>query len=112
MSAAGPDRSEREQPSWFDQAGWRWRFDWGPNGLRRLAPLVDAVVVVDVLRFTTAVDVAVERGAVVYPYRWKDGSEHEFAAARGAVVASPLVGPTVDAPWSLSPASCRRRPAS
>ena len=111
MTDAGPGRSEREQPSWFDQAGWRWRFDWGPNGLRRLAPLVDVVVVVDVLRFTTAVDVAVSRGAVVYPYRWKDGSEHEFASARGAVVASNRIGPTDDAPWSLSPASLASIPS-
>lgn len=108
MTGSGPPR---EQPGWFDQAGWRWRFDWGPNGLRRLAPLVEVVVVVDVLRFTTAVDVAVSRGAVVHPYRWKDGSEHEYAAARGAVVASAAIGPTDDAPWSLSPASLASIPA-
>lgn len=103
---ASADRSAvSDRPAWFDQAGWRWRFEWGLDGLRRLAPLVDVVVVVDVLRFTTAVDVAVGRGAVVYPYRWKDGTEHELAAARGAVVASTRIGPTEDAPWSLSPAS-------
>jgi 2-phosphosulfolactate phosphatase len=110
-SDAGDRRGERESAHWFDQAPWRWRFEWGPNGLRRLAPLVDVVVVVDVLRFTTAVDVAVARGAIVYPYRWKDGSEHEFADARGAVVASNRIGPTDDAPWSLSPASLASIPA-
>ncbi|QGG97178.1 hypothetical protein GH723_17595 [Actinomarinicola tropica] len=98
-------------PGWFEQRAWRWRFEWGPNGLRRLAPVVDVVVVVDVLRFTTAVDVAVARGAEVFPYRWKDGSEHEFAAARGAVVASNRMGPTGEAPWSLSPASLASIPS-
>jgi 2-phosphosulfolactate phosphatase len=106
-----PGRGAGERRPWFDQAGWRWRFDWGPNGLRRLAPLVDVVVVVDVLRFTTAVDVAVARGAVVYPHRWKDGSEHAFAAAHDAVVASNQLGPTAEAPWSLSPESLASIPA-
>lgn len=90
---------------WFDQDGWRWRFDWGPNGLRRLAPLVDVVVVVDVLRFTTAVDVAVARGAVVLPYRWNDGGAAAYAAEHDALLASKAVGPTAASPWSLSPVS-------
>ena len=59
----------------FDQDGHRVRFEWGPNGLRRLAPGSDVVVIVDVLSFTTAVDIAVGRGATVLPYRWHDGGE-------------------------------------
>jgi len=50
-----------------EQNGFAWRFDWGADGLRALAPGVDVVVLVDVLRFTTAVTVAVERGVVVRP---------------------------------------------
>jgi 2-phosphosulfolactate phosphatase len=59
--------------------------------------------VVDVLRFTTAVDVAVSRGAEIYPYRWYDGTELSYAADRGASVAMP--GSELDEanPWSLSP---------
>lgn len=52
-----------------DQAEFKNRFDWGEAGLRRLAPHSDVVVVVDVLSFATAVDIAVGRGATVYPYR-------------------------------------------
>jgi len=70
------------------QAGFRVRFDWGPNGLRALAPVVDTVVVVDVLSFSTSVDIATARGAVVLPYRWHNGSEHEYARQRSALVAS------------------------
>ena len=50
-----------------DQDGFAWRFDWGGDGLRALAPAADAVVLVDVLRFTTAVTVAIEHGCTVAP---------------------------------------------
>lgn len=84
---------------------------WGPNGLRDLAPRCDVVVVVDVLRFTTAVDVAVGRGARVYPYRWHDGSEAAYAEHLGAELAVKGFDVDGDHPWSLSPASLATIPA-
>ncbi len=86
----------------LSQAGHRVRFEWGPMGLRTLAPEVDVVVVVDVLSFTTCVDVALGRGAEVFPYKWHDGSETAFAESVDAVVAGPRDGPQR---YSLSPAS-------
>lgn len=85
---------------WAIQDGFHVRFEWGAGGLSRLAPGVAVVVVVDVLRFTTAVDVAVSRGAEVFPYRWRDASASAFASSVGAelVDESRLDGP------SLSPA--------
>ena len=62
-------------------------------------------VVVDVLSFTTAVTVAVERGMAVYPYRWRDASAQEYAAARGAVLAAGRREGIRDGRPSLSPAS-------
>jgi 2-phosphosulfolactate phosphatase len=44
---------------------------------------------VDVLSFSTAVVAACEAGAVVYPYRWKDGTARAFARSVGAELASP-----------------------
>jgi 2-phosphosulfolactate phosphatase len=96
--------------TWFDQSGWDLRFDWGIDGLRNLAPMSDVVVVVDVLRFTTAVDVALGRGAIVYPYRWHDGSEVAYAHERGAVVAERTTSTAPGPPWSLSPASLSSLP--
>jgi 2-phosphosulfolactate phosphatase len=64
-----------------------FRFDWGPNGLRSLAPGAAVVVIVDVLRFSTAVSAAVESGAEVLPYRWADDQGDAFAAEHGAVLA-------------------------
>lgn len=62
-------RGETVAWHWSDQAPYRVRFEWGPEGIARVAARSDVVIVVDVLRFTTAVDVAVSRGAVVYPTR-------------------------------------------
>lgn len=79
---------------------------WGPNGLRSLlAAQVETVAVVDVLRFTTAVDVAVAAGAEVYPYRWNDGGAQAYAAEIGAELAVPTGDAGPDRPWSLSPSA-------
>ncbi|HEX4829564.1 MAG TPA: 2-phosphosulfolactate phosphatase [Trebonia sp.] len=89
---------EQAVPSWAGQGRFGVRFQWGPV----VAPAVSGgiCVVVDVLRFTTAVDGAVSRGVAVYPYRWRDATAAAFAASAGAILASR--GP---AGPSLSPAS-------
>ncbi|TDN90622.1 2-phosphosulfolactate phosphatase [Microbacterium sp. BK668] len=48
----------------FAQSPYQVRFEWGTDGLARLAP-ADIVVVVDVLRFSSSVIQAVERGETV-----------------------------------------------
>jgi 2-phosphosulfolactate phosphatase len=42
--------------------------EWGPVGAKVLAERCDVIVVVDVLSFSTALTVAVERGAKVWPH--------------------------------------------
>jgi 2-phosphosulfolactate phosphatase len=84
---------------------------WGPSGLRDLAPRCDVVVIVDVLRFTTAVDVAVSRGALVYPYRWHDGTEQAYADEIGAELAVKNAAGDHAHRWSLSPIRLRSIPA-
>lgn len=69
-------------------------------GLDALAP-ADVVVVVDVLSFSTCVDIAVSRGIAVLPYAWKDSSAKAFAERHGAERA----GPRGEGRFSLSPAS-------
>ena len=69
------------------QAGFAYRFDWGFEGLRALAPVADVLVIVDVLRFSTAVCVAVEAGATVLPYRWAAADAADYAASHDAILA-------------------------
>lgn len=85
----------------FAQRAYGARFDWGADGLRALAPVSDVVVIVDVLRFTTCVDVVVARSAFVLPYPWRDGGAAAFAAHHDAELAGSREDPTTR--WSLSP---------
>jgi 2-phosphosulfolactate phosphatase len=69
------------------QLAHRVRFDWGPTGAAAIAEDADVAVVVDVLSFTTTLTVAVERGIIVLPFRWKDERAAAYAAERDATLA-------------------------
>jgi 2-phosphosulfolactate phosphatase len=92
----------------FDQSGFEMRCEWGENGIRHLAPGADMVVIVDVLSFSTCVEIANSRGAIVFPYRWKDESATAFAASVNAELAG--IRRAGDG-YSLSPASLINIPA-
>jgi 2-phosphosulfolactate phosphatase len=88
---------------WFDQASYDLRCEWGAAGITALAPSVDVLILVDVLSFSTCVDIALSHGAIVYPYPWKADSAAEFARSVGGLLAGPRSRDHV----SLSPASFR-----
>lgn len=75
---------------------------WGAAGLRAGQASGTAIAIVDVLSFSTAVDVAVSRGARVLPYRYRDTTAAGFATAQGALLAGPR---GVPGGLSLSPPS-------
>lgn len=91
----------------WDQSGYGVRFDWGPAGAARVGARNGALVVVDVLSFTTAVTVAVERGVAVHPAAPQDGRAAELAHQLGAALAVGRRDVTDEHPWSLSPAALR-----
>lgn len=73
----------------FDQAEYAVRCEWGQAGVAALAPISDVVIIVDVLSFSTCVEIAVGRGGAVLPFPRKDESARAFAEAQGAQLASP-----------------------
>ncbi|MQA16250.1 MAG: hypothetical protein GEV09_19510 [Pseudonocardiaceae bacterium] len=83
------------------QDGYDVRCEWGREGAALLGGLCAVVVVVDVLSFSTAVDVAVGRGATVLPLPWHDERAAAAAADAGALLAGPRHGPDP----TLSPSS-------
>ena len=84
----------------FDQKAAACRCEWAATGHDFLAA-ADVVIVVDVLSFSTCVDIAAARGIAILPYPWQDPRAAAFAAAQRAE----LAGRRGDARYSLSPAS-------
>ena len=86
------------------QDGYAVRLEWGREGVVTLGTHCAVIVIIDVLSFCTAVDVAVGRGAVVLPLPWGDERGADIAHKAGAI----LAGPRGTGGWSLSPASLRQ----
>ena len=78
-------------------------------GVETLREQVSVLVIVDVLSFSTALDVAVSRGAVIYPLPYGDPEAAKAAADQvGALLAKPRRAG--GGQLSLSPASLRAIP--
>jgi 2-phosphosulfolactate phosphatase len=91
----------------FDQSEFQVRCEWGLPGLRELGAVSDVIVIVDVLSFTTAIDIATARGGVIFPYPLKGESAASYAGSLNAHLASA----DRDSGFSLSPASLRDLPS-
>ncbi|MBP9231408.1 MAG: 2-phosphosulfolactate phosphatase [Phenylobacterium sp.] len=82
------------------------RCEWAREGMEALRPRVAVFVIVDVLSFSTAVDIAVGRGARIYPFPLGDHEAAKAAAEKvGAMAAAPKRA--AGGQFSLSPASLR-----
>jgi 2-phosphosulfolactate phosphatase len=93
----------------FDQRPFDVRCEWGEAGLRQLLADSDALAIVDVLSFSTCVDIAVSNGAAVYPYRRRHEAAVAYARSLGALLADHRRQQTTG--YSLSPASLLHIPA-
>lgn len=82
------------------QYGFDGRCEWGERGIDQLAH-ADVVIVVDVLSFSTCVDVALARGVIILPYDMRGASARTFADRHGAELAGLRGGDR----YSLSPSS-------
>ncbi len=84
--------------------------EWGLAGLEAFRDKVSVLVIIDVLSFSTAVDIATSRGVIVYPFQHGD----EDAAQRAADQVGALLAKSRKAAGgqlSLSPASLMALPA-
>jgi len=97
------------QESVFAQPGTGVRFDWGPAGAAELARVCAALVLVDVLSFSTSVEIAVARGIRVHPFPW-GAQAHEYGERLGAAVAVGRTEISARQPYSLSPAALASAP--
>ncbi len=71
----------------LDQRPFAVRMEWGLRGAQAVGNGASYAVVVDVLSFTTTVSVALDQGAEVFPYPWRDESARAFARKHRAVLA-------------------------
>jgi 2-phosphosulfolactate phosphatase len=92
----------------FDQSEYALRCEWGAHGVTHLAPISDVLIIVDVLSFSTAVDIAVSNGAIVFPYGSPDSGVEAYARARSAHIAEKV---RTQSGYSLSPASLMQVPS-
>ena len=68
------------------------RLEWGPRAVDVFEAWADIVVVVDVLSFSTAVDVAVSRGAAILPCAGDQAAAERLDQESVACVAVPRGG--------------------
>ena len=87
----------------LEQEGYDVACEWGPGAVHVLAPGASVVVIVDVLSFSTSVDVATARGATIFPYRWKGGAAAAWAKQKDA-----LLGGENPHGYGLKPSSLER----
>lgn len=63
------------------------RCEWGLEGIAVLRETSEVIIIVDVLSFSTCVDIAAARGARVYPCQWKDERAMALASSLQAELA-------------------------
>ena len=91
---------------WFDQADYDVRLEWGRAGLEALLGVTDVMVIVDVLSFSTCVDVAAANGAQV-PFAETGHAARSFAERLDAACA----GRRGEERYSLSPRTFASAPS-
>ncbi|BAY30281.1 putative lipoprotein [Nostoc carneum NIES-2107] len=92
----------------FNQAEFNLRCEWGVQGVVQLAPISDVIIIVDVLSFSTATEIATNKGAIIYPYQWRDDSAIDYAKSVKAELSQ---GRWAKEGYSLSPVSLTKIPA-
>lgn len=81
------------------QLDYTARFDWGYEGVEQVGVASDMIVIIDVLSFSTCVDIVTGRAGIVYPYQVKDESAVAFAKQKAALLAGKRGEPKNQSPF-------------
>jgi len=73
---------------WYNQHEFDIRCEWGLKGVEILGPISDVIIIVDILSFTTSVEIATSRGAQVYPFESWNETAINFARDHNAKLAT------------------------
>lgn len=92
--------------SFYNQSNFEIRCEWGKKGVEQLSPISDVVIIVDILSFSTCIEIANSRNAIVFPCEWQNESAQEFAQSVNAKLATKRGGDG----YSLSPVSLSQIP--
>lgn len=87
----------------YNQEEFDIRLEWGIKGIEELSPISDVLIIVDVLSFSTCVDIATNNGAIIFPYSWKNESAIDYAGELNAELAD--FNRKFNNGYSLSPTS-------
>jgi len=71
----------------YNQNEYDIRLEWGQKGVEELSIISDVVIIIDILSFSTCVDIVTNNYASVIPYKWKDESAAEYAKGKNAILA-------------------------
>ncbi len=83
----------------FTQHGFKYKFEFGVEGAKTIAEPDSVAVIVDVLSFTTCIDIATSHGAEIVPY----GKNRKGAATLADKLGATVSGERGTARFSLSP---------
>ena len=93
----------------FNQEEFNIRLEWGIQGVELLSPVSDVLIIIDVLSFSTSVDIATAREALIFPYPYKDDTAQGYANEKNALLAGSKR--SLSQTFTLSPSSLLQIPS-
>ncbi|MBK8552429.1 MAG: 2-phosphosulfolactate phosphatase [Ignavibacteria bacterium] len=92
----------------YNQSEFDIRFEWGVRGVEELAPISDVVIIVDIFSFSTSVDIALNNGAIVFPFDPDNSTASEYSKSVDGILAEKIRNNS--GKFSLSPSSLTNIP--